>query len=66
MKPNIERLKNIENETMYTLEEAAALCGVTSAGVRTWGRNGKLNLIKVGCRYYVQGKELNKVIQIGS
>ena len=64
MKPSIEKLKSIQDEMIFTLEEAAAVCGVTSAGVRLWGTKGVIRLIRVGSRLYVTGVELKKAFDL--
>jgi len=64
MKPTIQSLKSIENDTMYTLDEAAALCGVTAAGIRQWSLKGHVKFIRVGSRFYVTGAELKKAIDV--
>ena len=64
MKPTIEKLNSIVNEAMYTLDEAATLCGVTSAGVRNWAYKEKIKLVRVGSRFYVTGEELKRAIEV--
>jgi hypothetical protein len=64
MKPNIDRLKSITDEMMFTLAEAATMCGVTAAGVRSWAIKGQIKLVRVGSRFYVTGAELRKAVEV--
>lgn len=63
MKPNFEQLKNLQPDMVFTLDEAATICGVSAAGVRNWAKKGLISLSKVGCRYFVTGAELKKVVK---
>ena len=64
MKPTMEKLTSITNDTIYTLTEAGELCGVTSAGVRNWAYKNKIKLVTVGSRFFITGAELKKMIQM--
>lgn len=64
MKPNFEQLANLEPDAIYTLQEAAALCGMTTAGIRKWSRQGKISIKKVGSKIFVAASELQKMIDL--
>ena len=62
--PNLNALKVLLPDAVLTLEEAAVLCGMTSAGIKKWHDKGKIKLNQIGSRYYVTGAELRRVVKI--
>lgn len=62
MKPNFKQLAALAPDAIYSLNEAAGLLGMTSAGIRKWSRQGKISLKQIGSRLFVSGAELKKMI----
>lgn len=63
-KPNLKMLANLLPDAVLTLEEAAVMCGMTSAGIKKWHDKKEINLTQIGSRYFVTGAELKRVVKI--
>lgn len=50
----------LQDDTTFTVEEAAEYIGVHEASIRRWGKQGQFPLIRHGSRVMIHKRELDK------
>lgn len=63
-KPDMPGIKTLDPEALFTLTEAARLLGVSHNGIRGWVHKGIIRAAKVGCRYFIQGSEIQRQVEV--
>lgn len=63
MRPNLKLIETLKDDAIFTMTEAGKFLGITAAGIRNWGIKGRIKLVKIGGRYFVQGSELRKAVK---
>ena len=60
----VEKIFNqIEDERLYSPQEVAELFRITKEGVYYWIKTKKVKAVKLGKRWFLEGREIKKLIK---
>lgn len=62
--PELEAIKTLDPEAVFSVAEAAKLLGMTHNGVLNRIKRGGLKSGKSGARYFIPGREIQQQIQL--
>ena len=60
--PDIEGIKTLDTDAVFSVNEAAKLLGMTHNGILQRIRRGDIRAGKSGARYFIPGSEIQKQI----
>lgn len=64
--PDLEGIKTVDPDALFTIAQAARLLGMTTAGLSRRIRRGKMKAGKAAGRYIVKGREIQKQLVMPS
>lgn len=62
--PDLEAIKTLDSDAVFSVTEAAKMLGLTHNGVLTRIKRGTLKSGKSGSRYFIPGSEIQKQITL--
>jgi excisionase family DNA binding protein len=61
--PDIDQIRNLEDHTTFTPQDAARLLGMSPNGIRQNIKRGKIKAVKILGRIFITAKELKNLIK---
>lgn len=62
--PDLEGIKTLDPEAIFSITEAAKLLGMSHNGVLTRVKRGQIKSGKSGSRYFIPGSEIQKQVKL--
>ena len=61
-RPDLEGIRTLDPNAVFSLSEAAKLLGITHNGIRGWIHTNRIKYGKCGGRYFIPGAEIQKQV----